>query len=72
MGDYAFAYTYSIGFGLTDKIGFYTEVFGDINQDNVHCFLYDLGFTYLISPNLQADFSIGAGVTERYNYYAWG
>lgn len=67
-----FIYTWAVGASLTEKIGFYTELFGEWVEFEEWSHNVDYGFTYLIKNNLQLDFSIGTGITERYNYYSFG
>lgn len=70
--DYALTYTYVIGFGLNDQVGFFVEVFGDSFLLEDFSASYDGGFTFLINPDLQLDFSIGTGITDTFNFYSLG
>lgn len=71
--DYALTYSYAIGFGLTDKIGLYVELYGDqVLLKEYLTFNYNHGITYLISPDLQLDFSVGTGLSDKSNFYAIG
>jgi len=67
-----FVYTWAVGASLTEKLGFYGEVFGDWEEFESWTSNIDFGFTYLLKPQLQLDFSIGTGLTEKYNYYSMG
>jgi hypothetical protein len=61
-----FQYTVSLGHSLTDRLGMFVELFGDIpmsmNSKPAHSM--DGGFTYLLADNLQLDVSAGAGLSE--------
>lgn len=60
------------GIPLNSKLGFYAEVFSRwYNFDELY-WHYDNGFTYMINGDLQADFSFGTGLNERYGYYSLG
>ncbi len=59
-------YSAVLGFGLSDEIGLYVEVFGEGVS-----FSFDLipvtantGVTYLVNNDFQLDFSVVAGITE--------
>lgn len=59
----SFVYTAALGFGLTDTIGAYIEVFGDMGMNapgDAHSL--DGGFTFLLRPNLQIDVLAGVGL----------
>ncbi len=68
----ALTYTYSIGFGLTEKTSFFVEVYGDWFLFDEFASAFDSGFTYLVNPNLQFDFSFGTGLNSDFNFYAIG
>jgi hypothetical protein len=65
-------YSLSLGIGFTEKVGFFIEPFGALA--NMETFLpnADTGFTYLARPNLQFDFSLGAGINHRMHYISVG
>jgi len=65
-------YTLALGSGLTDKIGFYAEIYGRLIEFEEVTTDFDAGFTYLVKPNLQFDFSFGTGITAPSNYYSMG
>lgn len=58
-------YTLSLGIGITDKFGVYTEFFGDFAKSHE----FDAGITYLINPMTQFDLSGGVGLTDEANDY---
>ncbi len=63
--DSTFIYTAAVGFGLTEKLGAYLEVFGDIGitaDGDSHS--VDGGFTYLLSDNVQLDALGGVGISN--------
>ncbi len=59
-------YTLAAGFSLTDRLGAFVELFGDVpmsaSGDPAHSF--DGGFTYLLRDNLQLDLAGGFGLSE--------
>ncbi len=65
-------YSLSFGFPLTERIGFFTEIYGSWTGFERLEALYDHGLTYLVLPNLQFDFSMGTGLTTRSGFYAIG
>ena len=65
-------YSASLGFSLTEKLGFFTEVYGTLADMEYNSLSYDNGLTYLIRENLQADFSFGTGINHRHNLISMG
>lgn len=61
-----FNYTAALGIGLTDRVGLFAEVFGDIplNADGGPQNSFDGGLTYLILDNLQIDGAAGVGLSH--------
>ncbi len=59
-----FIYTLTSGIRLTDKLGMFIEIFGDITEYSKAFHYFDGGLAYLIRPHLQADISAGAHVKE--------
>lgn len=70
--NYALLATIAVGFSLTEKLGFFTEVYTSAPQFEDFDFNYDHGLTYLLKPNLQIDFSIGTGLSNKSNFYSGG
>ncbi len=65
----AFVYTLVFGASITDKLGGFVEVFGDLAEEKENQHAFDLGFTYLISPIFQIDISYGYNYSgENSNY----
>jgi hypothetical protein len=60
----AYVYTLAYGYSITDKFGFYAEVYGDFPEDSRANHFWDAGLTYLLMYNLQVDATIGRGITE--------
>ncbi len=60
----AYIYTVAYGYSMTDKLGFYAELYGDFPEDNKANHLWDAGVTYLVKNNLQLDATIGTSITE--------
>jgi hypothetical protein len=59
-----FIYTFTSGLRLTDKLGMFIEIFGDITESSNAIHSLDGGLTYLLRPHLQADLSAGAHFKE--------
>ncbi len=57
-------YTATLGIGVSDQIGVFAELFGELPEigDAVHNF--DGGITYALLPNVQIDASGGLGLTD--------
>ncbi|GAA0872855.1 hypothetical protein GCM10009117_20020 [Gangjinia marincola] len=60
----AYVYTLAYGYALTDKFGFYAEVYGDLPEDSSANHFWDAGITYLVKNNLQLDATVGGGINE--------
>jgi hypothetical protein len=69
-GDLTF--TTSLGLSITTGTGFFTEIYGSVNDLKKTEFFYDNGFTFLIKENFQIDFSFGTGISSRYNFVSAG
>ncbi|WP_124979306.1 transporter [Nonlabens xiamenensis] len=63
----AYLYTLAYGYDLTKTIGFYVELYGDFPEDSSANHLWDAGFTYLATDDLQFDLTFGSGITEGQN-----
>ncbi len=72
--NHSYIYTLTTGFSFTEKIGFYTELYGFIPTENKADHRFDCGFTYLINNDFIIDISGGLGLTEnaQKNYIALG
>lgn len=60
----AYIYTIAYGYSVTDKFGFYAELYGDFPEDSRANHYWDAGVTYLVSNNIQLDATVGSGITE--------
>jgi hypothetical protein len=60
-----YLYTLALGIGLTERLGSFVEVFGEVagSADGPPAHSFDGGFTYLLRPNLQLDLSGGVGLS---------
>lgn len=56
-------YTVAYGYSLSDKFGFYAELYGDLPEDSSANHYWDAGFTYLASKDLQFDVYAGTSIT---------
>ncbi|WP_400075989.1 transporter [Winogradskyella sp. R77965] len=57
-------YTLAYGCSLSDKFGFYAELYGDLPEDSSANHYWDAGFTYLASKDLQFDIYAGTSITD--------
>ena len=60
----AYLYSLSYGYGVSDKLGAYIEIYGDFPENNKANHHWDAGLTYLICNNVQLDATVGSGITE--------
>ena len=58
-----YIYTLSYGYSITDKLGAYAELYGNIPEDSRSNHSWDAGLTYLIKHNLQLDATVGSGLS---------
>ncbi len=63
----AYVYTFVYGYSITDNLGVYVELYGDLPEDSRANHLWDAGFTYLLSDSIQLDATVGSGITEGQN-----
>lgn len=63
----SYIYTVALGIGLSDNLGAFVELFGEIPGsapgDPAHSF--DGGFTFLLRPHVQLDVAAGFGLTDE-------
>ncbi len=64
-------FTLAYAKSVSDKVGFYIEPFGFVNNDDF-VLNFDAGMVYLPTPQMQLDISFGMGVNERMNYLSIG
>jgi len=65
-------YTLSLAVELTDELGVFVEPYGTYSNLEDWDHSINAGLVYLIAPRLQADFSIGTGLSERSNFISFG
>ena len=61
----SYVYTLAYGYSITDKVGAYIELYGDLPENSSAMHKWDAGVTYLISDNIQLDVSGGTGITKN-------
>ena len=59
-----YIYTLAYGYSLTDRLGIYGEVYGNLPENNRAQHFADAGITYLVKDNLQLDATLGTGITK--------
>jgi hypothetical protein len=60
-----FLYTIATGSTITQKIGFYVELYGFAPQKAKADHRFDAGLTYLVNNNAQIDVSAGFGISKN-------
>ena len=60
-----FIYTLTSGFALSEKTGFFIELYGFAPQQDKAEHRFDGGFTYLVTNDLMLDASAGFGITDN-------
>lgn len=63
----AYIYTFAYGYSITDALGIYAELYGDLPENNKATHLWDAGLSYLVNDAIQLDATIGSGITEGQN-----
>lgn len=59
-----YLYSFSYGHSLSNRIGFYAEVYGDFPENSSANHYWDAGLTYLLSNDLQLDATVGSGINK--------
>lgn len=62
----------AIGMAISQKLGFFIEAYGSLDNLDELVLHYDNGFTYLLLPNFQLDFSFGTGISKTTNFFGIG
>jgi len=57
-------YTLAYGQSITNKFGFYLELYGDLPENSSANHYWDGGLTYLVSKDLQLDAYVGTSITD--------
>lgn len=60
----SYIYTLSYGYSLTEKLGAYAEIYGNMPENNSANHFWDIGLTYSIYYNLQWDATLGRSFTK--------
>jgi len=60
----SYVYTIAYGHSITDKLGAYAELYGDLPENSKANHLWDAGLTYLVSNNVQLDATVGSSITK--------
>jgi len=66
------AYSLVLGIAVTDKTSIFIEPYGDFVEFNELMANLDAGFTCLVNPDLQLDFSFGTGINHAMNFISAG
>lgn len=57
-------YTIAYGYSISNKLGFYLELYGSLPENSSANHYWDAGFTYLASKDLQFDIYAGTSITK--------
>lgn len=57
-------YSASLGISVSDNIGVFAELFGNVTESGDNATSFDAGATYAILPNVQIDASGGVGLSD--------
>lgn len=60
-----YVYTTAYGYTISNKVGVFIEIYGDLPEDSHFNHFWDTGLTYLISDNIQLDVSGGTGLSKN-------
>lgn len=60
----SYVYTIAYGQSISDKLGAYVELYGDMPENSSSNHFWDAGLTYLLSDSVQLDATIGSSITE--------
>jgi len=58
-----YVYTIAYGYSLSNRLGAYAELYGNIIEADKAEHLWDAGLTYLINNNVQLDTTVGSSIT---------
>jgi hypothetical protein len=65
-------YTLAAGFGITEKLGSFIEIYSELLSGSLPLMFAGAGFTYLLLPNLQLDISGGNGLFNNSKVWYFG
>jgi len=60
-----YVYTIAYGYSISNNVGAFIEIYGDLPEDSHFNHFWDTGLTYLISDNIQLDVSGGTGLSKN-------
>ena len=58
----SYLYTIAYGYSITDALGIYGELYGDLPESDKAEHQWDAGLTYLLAGNVQLDAFVGSGI----------
>ncbi|NNK40118.1 MAG: transporter [Winogradskyella sp.] len=61
-------YTLAYGYSISEKLGLYAELYGDLPEDSSANHYWDAGITYLVNNDLQLDTYVGTSITEGQDF----
>jgi hypothetical protein len=70
--DAFYFYTIAAGFGITEKLGSFVELYSEVLPNSSPQFLAGAGFTYLLQHNLQFDIYGGNGLFNNSKVWYFG
>ncbi|MGB3778405.1 MAG: transporter [Tunicatimonas sp.] len=60
-----YRYAMSFDFSLSERIGAFAEFYGDLPEASATSHLFNAGFTYLLTNDLQLDLAAGTALTDN-------
>lgn len=64
-----FIYTISYGFAITENLGAFAELYGELPEDDSADYFWDAGITYNLRRNIQLDAFVGSGFNNSQKIY---
>ncbi|MFZ0281789.1 MAG: transporter, partial [Bacteroidales bacterium] len=65
-------YSGTAGVRISEKVGVYAEIYGEVYEFNSLISNFDSGLTFLIQNNLQLDLSSGIGLNQKMSFFSIG
>lgn len=68
-----YRYAFSFDLSLSERLGVFAEFYGNLPEADPSSHLFNAGFIYLLTPNVQLDLAGGTGLTaEAPDFYVGG
>lgn len=67
-----YRYSVAYGYGISQRLACYAELYGNLPENSSASHFWDAGLTYLITPNVQLDATVGTSITKGQDIYVSG